>query len=106
MGGDIEPFLRRPAELYCDPEVFEGRLRPAAEWRTVKLLIRQTARYPMVVLSDGESATVKAGRPARFGRGRSMDAGSIHAGSIHARPMDARSIDTVASAPPARASRS
>lgn len=55
VGSDIEPFLRRSAELYCDPEVFEGRLRPASEWRTVKLLIRQTARYPMVVLSDGEA---------------------------------------------------
>ena len=54
-GGDIAPFRRRSAELHCDPEVFGGRLRPAAEWRTVKLLIRQTARYPMVALSDGEA---------------------------------------------------
>ena len=54
-GGDIAPFQRRSAELHCDPEVFGGRLRPAAEWRTVKLLIRQTARYPMVALSDGEA---------------------------------------------------
>jgi hypothetical protein len=54
-GGDIAPFQRKSAELHCDPEVFGGRLRPAAEWRTVKLLIRQTARYPMVALSDGEA---------------------------------------------------
>jgi hypothetical protein len=53
VGSDIEPFLRRPAELYCDPEVFGGRFRPASEWQSVKLLIRQTARFPMVVLSDG-----------------------------------------------------
>jgi hypothetical protein len=53
VGGDIEPFLRRPAGLYCDPEVFGGRFRPASEWQSVKLLIRQTARYPMVVLADG-----------------------------------------------------
>jgi Eco57I restriction-modification methylase len=55
VGGDIEPFLRRSAEIYCDPGDFGGRLRAASEWRTVKLLIRQTARYPMVVLSDGEA---------------------------------------------------
>jgi hypothetical protein len=54
-GGDIAPFRRRSAELHCDPAVFGGRLRPAAEWRAVKLLIRQTARYPMVALSDGEA---------------------------------------------------
>jgi hypothetical protein len=53
VGGDIAPFLRRPAEIHCDPEAFAGRLRPAAEWQTVKLLFRQTARYPMAVLSDG-----------------------------------------------------
>lgn len=55
IGGDIAPFLRRPAEVHCDPAVFGGRFRAAAEWRDVKLLIRQTARYPMVVLSDGEA---------------------------------------------------
>ncbi|MEP7119660.1 MAG: N-6 DNA methylase [Byssovorax sp.] len=52
-GSDIAPFLRRPPELHCDPRVFEGRFRPASDWQSIKLLIRQTARYPMVVLSDG-----------------------------------------------------
>ena len=55
VGGDIEPFLRRPPQLYCDPRGFGGRFRAEAEWRAVKLLIRQTARYPMVALSDGQA---------------------------------------------------
>ena len=54
-GSDIAPFLRKPAEIHCDPAAFSGRFRAPAAWRTVKLLIRQTARYPMVVLSDGEA---------------------------------------------------
>lgn len=53
VGGDIEPFLRRPPQLHCDPGDFAGRFRAAGEWQSVKLLIRQTARYPMATLSDG-----------------------------------------------------
>lgn len=53
VGGDIEPFLRKPPGLYCDPAVFGGRFRPEAEWKTVRVLIRQTARYPMAALADG-----------------------------------------------------
>jgi hypothetical protein len=53
VGGDIEPFLRRPARVYCDRTTFDGRFRDDAAWRAVKLLIRQTARYPMAAPSDG-----------------------------------------------------
>ncbi|MBI4703855.1 MAG: N-6 DNA methylase [Deltaproteobacteria bacterium] len=53
VGGDIEPFLRRPPRLYCDPSLFGRRFRPAAQWTGVRLLIRQTARFPLVALSDG-----------------------------------------------------
>lgn len=53
VGGDVEAYRRRPARLHCDPSVFGGRFRPAEEWTAVKLLIRQTARFPMVALSDG-----------------------------------------------------
>src|SRR5262249_27943656 len=53
VGGDIEPFLRRPPQIYCDPTDFGGRFRASREWQSVRLLIRQTARYPMVALSDG-----------------------------------------------------
>jgi hypothetical protein len=55
VGGDIEPFLRRPPQSYCDPRVFGERFRSADGFRAVKLLIRQTARYPMVALSDGQA---------------------------------------------------
>jgi hypothetical protein len=55
VGGDIEPFLRRPPRRYCDPGAFGGRFRSEADWRAVKLLIRQTARYPMVAPSDGQA---------------------------------------------------
>ncbi len=55
VGGNVEPFLRRPAQLYCDPRTFGTRFRAEADWRGVKLLIRQTARYPMVALSDGQA---------------------------------------------------
>jgi len=53
VGGDVEPFLRKRPRLYCDPRVFGARFRHAHEWQSVRLLIRQTARFPMVALSDG-----------------------------------------------------
>jgi len=52
-GGDIEPFLRRPPSLYCDPERLACRVRAAEEWTAIGVLIRQTARVPMATLSDG-----------------------------------------------------
>ena len=55
VGGDVEPCLRRPPRLYCDRRAFGGRFRDEAGFRAVKLLIRQTARYPMAALSDGEA---------------------------------------------------
>ncbi len=53
VGGDIEPFLRRPPSQFADPDWFGGRLRSAKEWAEVRVLIRQTARFPMAALSDG-----------------------------------------------------
>jgi len=55
VGGDIEPFLRRAPKFYCDPKAFGARFRAAADWQSVSLLIRQTARFPMVALSDGQA---------------------------------------------------
>jgi hypothetical protein len=52
-GSDVEPARRRPPRLYCDPDDLGRRLRPPEAWRDVKLLLRQTARYPMAALSDG-----------------------------------------------------
>jgi hypothetical protein len=53
-GRDIGPFLRRPPRLHLDPRGIEQRIRPPSEWKAVKLLIRQTARYPIAALSDGQ----------------------------------------------------
>lgn len=55
VGGDIEPFLRRSPKFYCDASLFGGRFRAAEEWARVDLLIRQTARFPMVALADGQA---------------------------------------------------
>jgi hypothetical protein len=54
-GSDMGPCRLGPPDLYCDPAVFEGRFRPAEQWKAVDLLIRQTARYPMAALSDGQA---------------------------------------------------
>jgi len=52
-GSDIEPFRLRPPSAHADPAWFGTRLRGAGEWSRVRLLVRQTARVPMVALSDG-----------------------------------------------------
>jgi hypothetical protein len=55
VGGDIEPFLRKPPRLHCDPTDFGGRFRAEGQYRAVRLLIRQTSRFPMAALSDGRA---------------------------------------------------
>lgn len=53
VGSDIEPFLRKPPSQFADPGWFAGRLRASNEWAGVRVLIRQTAPFPMAALSDG-----------------------------------------------------
>lgn len=53
-GADVGEFRALPPQLFADPSRLEGRLRKPEDWRRVKLLIRQTARYPMAAFSDGE----------------------------------------------------
>lgn len=53
VGGDIEPFVRRPPSQFADPGWFGARLRTPQQWAEVRVLIRQTARFPMATLSDG-----------------------------------------------------
>lgn len=53
-GRDIGPYRRRPPRIHLDPRGIEPRIRPASDWRDVKLLIRQTARYPIAALGDGQ----------------------------------------------------
>lgn len=52
-GADIGPFGCYPASLRCEPTALSSKFRAPDEWRAVRLLIRQTARFPMVCLSDG-----------------------------------------------------
>lgn len=52
-GADIAPFRLRAPSFYADPRWFRDRLRPAAEWRRVRVIVRQTARVPIAALSDG-----------------------------------------------------
>lgn len=52
-GRDVGPFVARTPRLHLDPRGLEGHLRSAEDFRAVKLLIRQTARYPIAALADG-----------------------------------------------------
>jgi hypothetical protein len=53
IGSDIRAFRRGPPSLHADPAWFGSRLRASAQWNAVRVLIRQTARVPVAVLSDG-----------------------------------------------------
>jgi hypothetical protein len=52
-GSDIQAFRAGPASYHAAPEGLGGRLRSPGEWAAVKVLIRQTARYPVAARSDG-----------------------------------------------------
>jgi hypothetical protein len=52
-GTDVREFeLLRPRH-HVDPIGLGGRMRSAEEFRAVRVLIRQTARYPIAAVSDG-----------------------------------------------------
>jgi hypothetical protein len=53
VGGDIQAFRLGPPSQYASGEWFGDRLRAPEEWLAVKVLIRQTARVPTAVCSDG-----------------------------------------------------
>ena len=52
-GRDVGPFVARPPRVFLDPRGLEGRIRSAESFGEVKLLIRQTARFPIAALGDG-----------------------------------------------------
>jgi hypothetical protein len=52
-GSDVEAFGLRAPSAHADPAWFGPRLRAPNEWARVRLLVRQTARVPVVALSDG-----------------------------------------------------
>jgi hypothetical protein len=52
-GADVGEFRALTPQLFASSQRIGARLRPPADWQEVKLLIRQTARFPMASLSDG-----------------------------------------------------
>jgi hypothetical protein len=52
-GTEVGEFRRRPVTTFAKPNRLSQRVRPPEEWRRVRLLIRQTARYPIAAASDG-----------------------------------------------------
>jgi hypothetical protein len=53
VGGDIQAFRLGPPSQYANKEWFGDRLRQPEEWKAVQVLVRQTARVPTAVCSDG-----------------------------------------------------
>jgi N-6 DNA Methylase len=52
-GADIGELIARAPRHHVARDAVKGRFRPDGEWKAVKLLIRQTARYPIAALGDG-----------------------------------------------------
>lgn len=52
-GSEVGEYRCRPPRLFAAPEQLHSRFRDAADWQSVRLLIRQTARYPIAARSDG-----------------------------------------------------
>ncbi|HTM43807.1 MAG TPA: TaqI-like C-terminal specificity domain-containing protein, partial [Polyangiaceae bacterium] len=46
-------FVAHPPTLFASKDHLGGRLRSAAQWQQVRLLIRQTARFPIAAPADG-----------------------------------------------------
>ncbi|MFC1641757.1 Eco57I restriction-modification methylase domain-containing protein [Myxococcota bacterium] len=52
-GTDVREFEALPPRYHVDSGALAGRLRAPDEFRAVRVLVRQTARYPIAALSDG-----------------------------------------------------
>jgi hypothetical protein len=52
-GTDVREFELRPARLHVDEGALGPRIRGSEEFRAVRAVVRQTARYPIAALSDG-----------------------------------------------------
>ncbi len=52
-GTEVSEFSRQPPRTYALPHALEGKLRPESQWQQVRLLIRQTARFPIAASADG-----------------------------------------------------
>ncbi|HKO95307.1 MAG TPA: DNA methyltransferase, partial [Polyangiaceae bacterium] len=54
-GTDVRQFELLPARLHVDRAALGSRMRSAPEFSGVRALVRQTARYPIAALSDGQA---------------------------------------------------
>lgn len=52
-GIDVQPFRRLAPSYFADRRWFGARLRDEDAWRKVKVLVRQTAAFPIAARSDG-----------------------------------------------------
>ncbi|WP_437796335.1 Eco57I restriction-modification methylase domain-containing protein [Sorangium sp. So ce693] len=52
-GADVGELIARAPRHHVDRAGVKGRFRKDEDWKAVRLLIRQTARYPIAALSDG-----------------------------------------------------
>jgi hypothetical protein len=52
-GVDVTEFAVRAPRTFLNPVGLTGRFRAREDWLAVRVLIRQTARYPIAALSDG-----------------------------------------------------
>lgn len=54
-GTDVREFETRAPRHHADPVRLAGELRTAEAWRSVAILLRQTARWPIASASDGKA---------------------------------------------------
>lgn len=52
-GTDVREFTLLAPRFHADPIALGARLRSESEFQSVRVLVRQTARYPIAALSDG-----------------------------------------------------
>lgn len=52
-GIDVREFIAAEPTLYAAPKALLGKLRRDADWKSVAIWIRQTARYPIAALAQG-----------------------------------------------------
>lgn len=52
-GIDVREFVAATPTVYAAPQALQGRLRVDADWKSVAIWIRQTARYPIAAPAQG-----------------------------------------------------
>jgi hypothetical protein len=52
-GKDVREFQLLPPRIYADSLALGSRMRPPEDFQAVRVVVRNTARYPIATLSDG-----------------------------------------------------